>query len=92
MVYCNTPQDNTVPIGITQLIACLRVVGNEVALFDTTFYDQGFTSSAELRIKMLHYKPIEFQNTKNDMYEDFKKKIAEFKPDIIPNSTSKCTT
>jgi anaerobic magnesium-protoporphyrin IX monomethyl ester cyclase len=91
MVHCNTPQDNTVPIGITQVIACLRVVGHEAALFDTTFYDQGFTSSAELRITALHFKPVELEYAKTDMYDDFKKKIAEFKPDIIGFSVFEVT-
>ncbi len=91
MVYCNTPQDNTVPIGITQVIACLRAKGHTVNLFDTTFYHQGFKCSAEKRTQMLHFKPFEVKYISSDMCEDFKEKISQFKPDVIGFSVFEVT-
>ena len=91
MVYCNTPQDNTVPIGITQVIACLRARGHTVDLFDTTFYDQGFTCSAEKRVQMLHFEPFEIKYVPSDLCQDFKEKISQFKPDIIGFSVFEVT-
>ena len=77
MVYCNTSQDNTVPIGITQVITCLQKTGHEVSLFHTTFYRHGGKSSAELRMEALQYRPCEYTYEKSDMCSDFVKKIRE---------------
>lgn len=83
MVYCNAPQDNVVPIGITQLVSCLMEAGHEVELFHTTFYHQGFKSSTELRIEALHYKPCKIDYEPLDMCEDFRARIKKFKPELI---------
>lgn len=91
MVYCNTPQDNTVPIGITQIISCLQKAGHEVGLFHTTFYNQGGKSSAELRMEALQYRPCKYTYETTDMYSDLKKKIAEFKPEMIGFSVFEVT-
>lgn len=91
IVYCNTPQDNTVPIGITQIVACLLKAGHDVELFHTTFYNQGFRSSAELRMEALQYKPAKFTYESSDMYADFKAKILDFRPDIIGFSVFEVT-
>lgn len=83
MVYCNTAQDNTVPIGVTQVMACLLKAGHEVGLFHTTFYKRGSKSSAELRMEALQYKPCKFIYESSDMHTDFRAKVKEFNPDII---------
>lgn len=83
MVYCNTSQDNTVPVGVTQLIACLKTAGHKVDLFHTTFYHQNAMSSAELRMEALQYKPCAYSYETTDMSSDFIGKIRAFKPDII---------
>jgi anaerobic magnesium-protoporphyrin IX monomethyl ester cyclase len=91
MVYCNTPLDNTVPIGITQIISCLTLAGHNVELFDTTFYNQGFMASQELRMKALHFKPIKLRTLSNNLLDDFKKKVNIFNPDIIGFSVLEVT-
>lgn len=91
LVYCNTSQDNTVPIGITQVIACLKKAGHEVELFHTTFYRQNMKSSAELRIQALQYKPCVYFYETTDMCFDFVEKIKAFKPDIIGFSVIEVT-
>ncbi len=83
MVYCNTPQDNVVPIGITQLISCLMHAGHQVRLFHTTFYRQEGKSSTELRFGALQYKPCEIFYESSDMCEDFRDTIQSFCPQII---------
>lgn len=91
MVYCNTSQDNTVPIGITQVITCLQKAGHEVDLFHTTFYRHGGKSSAELRMEALQYKPCEYSYEKTDMCSDFVKRIRDFNPDMIGFSVFEVT-
>ena len=83
MVYCNTPQDNTVPVGITQVINCLIQAGHEVDLFDTTFYEQGFQSSAEKRRDALQYRPCNYTYEPSDLHADFINKVEEFDPAMI---------
>lgn len=83
MVYCNTAQDNTVPIGITQIITCLKKAGHNVELFHTTFYRQGEKSSAEIRMEALQYKPCKYVYEDSDLYVDFADRIREFNPDMI---------
>lgn len=90
-VYCNTSQDNTVPIGITQVITCLKKAGHEVELFHTTFYRQNAKSSAELRMEALQYKPCVYSYETTDMCIDFVEKIKAFKPDIIGFSVFEVT-
>lgn len=91
MVYCNTAQDNTVPIGITQVITCLRKAGHDIELFHTTFYRQGEKSSAEFRMDALQYKPCKYEYESSDMYSDFMNKVSEFKPHIIGFSVFEVT-
>lgn len=91
MIYCNTAQENTVPLGITQLIACLQQAGHAVELFHTTFYHQGSKSSAENRMDGLQYRPVQFVYEVTDMFEDLQKKINDFRPDIVGFSIFEAT-
>jgi len=83
LVYCNSMLENALPISITQLSSCLKENGFTVGLFDTTFYKWGPISSMENRIEALQIKSCEIRYNKEDIYEDFIKKIDSFQPDLI---------
>src|SRR3989338_5890361 len=84
MVYCNSTLENALPINISQLVPCLKNAGFGVALFDTTFYKWGLSSSQENRINSLQIRPFPLdQFNKGDVFQDFIKKINDFKPDLI---------
>src|SRR3990172_5835124 len=83
LVYCNTMQENAVPMGISQLISCLQEAGFIVDLFDTTFYRWDKKSSMEIRMDNLQFPPCRIEYLKGDVYEDLQTKIYDFSPDII---------
>ena len=70
LVYCNTLQQNALPMGITQLSACLKEAGIEVVLFDTTFYKYHEKSSMEVRYETLQFKPVMLKYNEGDIYAD----------------------
>ena len=84
LVYCNSMLDNALPIGLSQLSACLKEAGIEVKLFDTNFYRYDPKSDMENRIKALQFPPSPSLNfNKGNMVEDFKTAIEDFQSDII---------
>ncbi|MCH8003686.1 MAG: B12-binding domain-containing radical SAM protein [Nanoarchaeota archaeon] len=96
LLHANTPMDTLIPPALATLSACLKRAGNEVRLFDTTFYNtRGFTGDdarvRTLQVKKTNFKKlgIEFEST--DMIEDFKKIIEEYKPDLIGVSVVEVT-
>lgn len=83
LVYCNSMLENALPVGLSQISACLKEAGIQVDLFDTTFYRFGNKSDTENRIEALQFPPCPLNFREGNMYEEFKKKIEEFKPDLI---------
>ncbi|MBL7129807.1 MAG: B12-binding domain-containing radical SAM protein [Candidatus Omnitrophica bacterium] len=84
MVYCNTVLENALPVNISQLVSCLKDAGFEVGLFDTTFYRWSLSSAQENRIKALQIRPFPLdQFNEGDVFQDFIKKINDFKPHLI---------
>ena len=84
LVYCNSPHEITVPIGITQLRSTLLRSGNRVEIFHTTFYKQREKSTEEIRAEGLQFKdPGKLYYEPTDMCEDFVRKVEEFEPDMI---------
>ena len=83
LVYCNTIQQNALPMGITQLSSCLKEAGIEVVLFDTTFYKYREKSSMEVRYETLQFKPVNLKYNEGDIYADFLKTVETVGPDII---------
>jgi len=82
-VYCNSMQENALPVGISQLIACTQQAGINVGLFDTTFYRWDKKSSMEIRMENLQFQPCSVLYNENNVYDDFRNKIEEFSPDLI---------
>ena len=83
LVYCNSMQENALPMGMSQIIACLQESGFIVELFDTTFYRWEEKSAMEVRMENLQFPPCEIRYYDEDVYRVFREKIEEFSPDLI---------
>lgn len=88
LVYPNYQMVNLLPSNISILSACLKKAGIDVRVFDTTHYRTAEKSLDEIRVEILQLRPsnlkekgVEFKETK--VFEDFKKAVEQFKPDII---------
>lgn len=88
LVLANTSMDNLIPLSVSLLSACLKKVGHEVRLFDTTFYKTrektGDTARIEtLQVKQANLKTSGISFKKSNLVLDFKKLVDEFKPDLV---------
>lgn len=91
LVYPNLQMINLLPSNISILSASLKQKGIEVDIFDTTFYKIENKSIDEQRVEILQLRPfdlsvygIHYKDT--DVYEDFRKKVEIYKPDLIAPS------
>lgn len=87
MLYPNLQPETIVPPSLALFSALLKREGFKVDLFDTSNYEIGIgpTRSARVQMENLNVKPFEFsRNVKTaDVYEDLRKKIETFSPDLI---------
>ena len=83
MTYCNSMQENALPMGMSQLIACLHQAGYTVEFFDTTFYRWEEKSAMQVRMEHLQFPPCEIRHREGDVYDDFRNKIEATSPDLI---------
>ena len=89
LVYPNVMLQNTIPINIALLSACLKEAGfNNIKLFDTTFYKTQDITGDEVRVEYLQLKSFDFSEfgielEKTDLYDDFENIVTEYKPDLI---------
>ena len=88
-LYPNINMRTLVPNAISILTAALKKDGfKNVELFDTTFYEAKGESYDEERVEMAHLPSFDFKDRdiepkKTDMFQDFVKKVNDFKFDII---------
>jgi len=96
LVHSNTSMDTLIPPALATLSACLKKAGNEVRLFDTTFYNtRGFTGD-DARVRTLQVKETKFGDLginfiDTDMTEDFIKMVEEYEPNLIGVSSVEVT-
>ena len=88
LVYPNYSMVNLLPTNIGILTACLRQNGFTVDLFDTTYYRTSEKTLDEIRVETLQVRKFDLEEfgvrfKPTDYVEDFKKKVAEFQPDLI---------
>jgi len=88
LVYTNAMLVNMVPVHLSLLAACLRRKGFTVELFDTTCYRTENVQSEDKRVDNLQVKPFNLRKygvriKKNDVFDDFYKKVNKFKPGLI---------
>ncbi|MFH1395323.1 MAG: cobalamin-dependent protein, partial [Candidatus Omnitrophota bacterium] len=87
-IYPNTMMATLVPIHLSLLSACLRAKSFEVDLFDTTYYKTEEVNFEQKKVELLQIKPFNLNDKgvgfkQTDIYEDLRKKVAEYKPDLI---------
>lgn len=89
-VYPNCMMDNLIPISLSSLMGALKNAETniEMDLFDTTFYRTEKVSDDELRVETLQIPAFDYSDMgiavkEEDVFEDFRAKVLEFKPDII---------
>lgn len=84
ILYPNNPMQFSLPHSIAQLSACAKLKGDEVELFDTTFYRTKEQIDDIKRMDIGGIKPFNRpQFIKEDVFEAFQKKVDEFQPDRI---------
>jgi anaerobic magnesium-protoporphyrin IX monomethyl ester cyclase len=87
-VYPNKESCGFKPIGISLLSAILKREGHETALFDTTFFDLGYTdTNEELKdagfFKTTDIDKYDVKKKKVDLKTELAKKMHEFEPDVL---------
>jgi anaerobic magnesium-protoporphyrin IX monomethyl ester cyclase len=88
LVYPNYSMVNLLPTNIGVLTACLRQNGFTVDLFDTTFYRTSEKTLDEIRVETLQVRKFDLEEfgvkfKPGNFIDDFKKKVAEYEPDLI---------
>lgn len=93
LVYPGMQMVNLLPSNIAILSAYLKRGGVDVRLFDTTFYKTADKSADEIRVENLQLrrfnlaeKGVDYKQT--DVFEDFKKSVTEFDPDMLAVSAT----
>lgn len=87
-IYPNSMMVTLLPVHISQLSACLKKNNFQVELFDTTYYPTEKAGFEEKKVELLQLKPFNLKDygivfKKNNIYDDLKKKILQYKPDLI---------
>ncbi|MFH1593914.1 MAG: radical SAM protein [Candidatus Omnitrophota bacterium] len=93
LVYPNLQMVNLLPTNIALLSACLKEAGMEVELFDTTLYRTAEKSVDEIRVEHMQLRPFNLEEKgvsykDADVFDDFKKTVCEYAPDIIGVSST----
>src|SRR3989344_341561 len=99
LVYPNDRMDNLIPVGISLLSAHLKSAGHDVKLYDTTFIDDGKEIGDVFREEGLQVIPkrlsdygmIRVKMTKDELQDDFRKAVQEYKPGLIGVSALEIT-
>ncbi len=88
LVYPNLQMVNLLPSNIAVLSAYLKETGIDVMVFDTTLYPTAEKSVDEIRMEHMQLRPfnlkergVKYKDT--DIFEDFKKAVSEYKPNVI---------
>ena len=88
LVYPNLPLMLVPPLSIGLFTHILKNQGYVVELFDTTSYVSDEATSPQNRVKYLQARQFDESNDlgiaiKWDMLGDFRRKVEEFKPDVL---------
>lgn len=88
LVYPNLMLVTQLPNNIALLAAVLKKQGCEVRLFDTTFYQTTDKTNDEMRVERMQVRKFNIKDVglkvkKQNMYDDFKKVVREYNPDLI---------
>ena len=91
LIYANSYMDSLMPISVSSISGALKCAGIEVKLFDNTYYppqdaetasgDQARVSS--LQIPAFNYEKVAIRSKTTNVFEDFRKMVLDFRPDLI---------
>ncbi|HOY66367.1 MAG TPA: radical SAM protein [Candidatus Ozemobacteraceae bacterium] len=87
-IYPNTEMATLVPINLSLLSACLKQASIDVELFDTTYYHSEEVNFEQKKVELLQLKPFSYSDKgvsylETDMFQDLKKRVNDFQPDLI---------
>lgn len=87
-IYPNTMMATLVPLSISVLYPCLKSMGFQVELFDTTYYKTEAKSFEEKRVELLQIKEFHLEEKgvtfkETDIHEDLIQKVKSYKPNLI---------
>lgn len=88
LVWPNKDTFGYKPIGLALLSALLKQKGHEVRLFDTTFFDFGFTEHSAHLSRVRIFKPVDFgglkvEKRRVDLEFELLKALDGFDPDVL---------
>mgnify|MGYP000988323308 CR=1 FL=1 len=93
LIYPNERGMNMLPPAIGLLSSILKKDGNEVELFDTTYYEKldesedAEVDSDNIKTEKLMARPYTMPNEitlkTTNVYNDFKKKVESYGPDLL---------
>ena len=92
LVYSNSFMDTLFPVSISSVSGALKHAGFDTACFDTTFYPdyiEGKDSSSDvkkaqnLQVISVNYEDVGIHPRTTDVFDDFRKKVLEYEPDLI---------
>lgn len=86
LIYPNLMMSTLLPLSISILSAVLKENRYDVELFDTTYYRTEEISSEKQREYLLQIKPfkeLEYKGSREDCFNDLKKMVNDYKPNLI---------
>ena len=92
LVYANSFMDTLFPVSISSIAGALRNIGVHTECFDTTFYPdyvEGKEASSDqkkaenLQVISVNYEEVGIIPRTTDVFQDFRKQVEDFKPDLI---------
>lgn len=96
LVYVNMPMEPLVPLGLSLIATALTEGGFNTKIFDTTLYVDGDGNNQDERVlsgqvKAANFEEVGLVKKEGDMFEDFRKYVEEFKPQMIGFSSVELT-
>ena len=92
LVYANSFMDTLFPVSISSISGALKKIGAQVECFDSTFYpDQAeykdsssdTKKTEKFQVFPVNYDEVGIHPRETDIFDDFRKKVIEFKPNLI---------
>lgn len=101
LVYANSPMDNLFPVGLSSIAGMLRKHKIDYKIFDTTYYPNdgrlGVNKSTSksrdenlidrLQVAEFDYREVGIEYIETNVFDDFRKKVKDYKPSVIMLST-----
>jgi len=87
-IYPNLTLVSTLPNNLALLAGCIKEKGYGFKIFDTTLYQNMEVTNDDLRVRRMQVRPFNIKERgvevkKTNMYDDFKKLVNNYKPNLI---------